>query len=195
VTFFLCGPIASGDCSTGGSNIGKVTLTGGTPNDGSATAQSANVNTAAGLGILAAGRYCFRAEWPGDATYPTALSHTNSTTECFAVKDTSSLTTAQVWVPNDTATVVTGSGGAAVGTVTFTLYSSSDCSGTAVTTFANRPVDQTTGVASTNNTSTYVASATISWRAQFIPTDSNAIAGSSSRCEASGLTINNNVGP
>src|SRR5262249_12309088 len=112
VTFFLCGPIASGDCSTGGSNIRTGALNGcATRNDRLATATSPDVNTAASA--LAAGRYCFRAEWPGDAKYPTPLSHTDSTNECFAVKDTSSVVTAQNWVPNDVATVSTGSGGAA----------------------------------------------------------------------------------
>src|SRR5262249_36579910 len=68
VTFFMCGPIASGSCNTGGTNIGTGTLSGSAA---TASANSPDVNTAANP--LSAGRYCFRAEWPGDANYPAAL--------------------------------------------------------------------------------------------------------------------------
>jgi hypothetical protein len=187
VTFFLCGPIATGDCSSGGTNIGTGLLAGGAnTTDGVATAQSPDVNTAASN--LASGRYCFRAEWPGDANY-SAISHTDSTLECFAVKDTSSLTTTQNWLPNDSASVTTGSGNAASGSVTFTLYASANCTGTVLGTFAN--IQVANGTASTNNTTTYISSTTISWRAVFTPSDPNAVGGSSSSCETSTLTITN----
>ena len=152
------------------------------------------VNTSAAK--LAAGFYCFRAEWPGDANYPTALKFTNQTDECFRVKDTSATTTAQNWLPNDSAHVTTASGNAASGTVTFTLYDNGTCTGNVLATFADRAVDGS-GNASTNNTTTYVAvspGATISWRATFNPTDPNAITGSSSHCEQSVLTINDDTG-
>ena len=103
------GPSASNpDCSTGGTNIGTGALGDAgeptpTPNDGMSHADSPDVNTSAAK--LAAGFYCFRAEWPGDANYPTPLKFTNQTDECFRVKDTSTTTTAQDWLPNDTATV------------------------------------------------------------------------------------------
>jgi hypothetical protein len=84
VTFFLCGPIATGACTSGGTNIGTGTLNGsGT----TATAASPDVNTAASP--LTAGRYCFRAEWPGDTNYPAALAEfggANGTNECFTVQ-------------------------------------------------------------------------------------------------------------
>ena len=200
VTFFLCGPSASNpDCSTGGTNIGTGALGDAgeptpTPNDGMSHADSPDVNTSAAK--LAAGFYCFRAEWPGDANYPTALKLTNQTDECFRVKDTSATTTAQNWLPNDSAHVTTASGNAASGTVTFTLYDNGTCTGNVLATFADRAVDGS-GNASTNNTTTYVAvspGATISWRATFNPTDPNAITGSSSHCEQSILTINDDTG-
>jgi hypothetical protein len=194
VTFFLCGPIASGDCSTGGTNIGTGTLNGGVnTTDGIATATSPDVNTS--TSPLAAGRYCFRAEWPGDSNYGPA-SHTDATVECFAVKDTSAISTTQNWLPNDSAHVTTGSGAGASGTVTFTLYGTANCTGTAITTFANRPVDGS-GNASTNNTTFAIAVSpgeTISWRATFTPTDANAVNGSTSHCETSTVTINNDIG-
>jgi len=189
VTFFLCGPIATGDCSTNGTNIGTGTLAnqpGGTTTDGIAVATSPDVNTAASP--LAAGRYCFRAEWPGDSNYA-GTSHTDSTSECFSVKDTSATTTAQNWLPNDTASVTTGSGTAASGTVVFTLYDSANCTGGVLGTFTD-----TSAPYATNNTTTYTANKTISWRAVFTPTDPNAVTGSTSHCETSTVTINNDIG-
>jgi hypothetical protein len=156
VTFFLCGPIAAGtDCSTDGTEIGVGTLVGG-PNttDGIATATSPEVNTPTSVtGNLAPGHYCFRAEWPGDSNY-SGTSHTDATFECFDVQGTSTLATAQNWLPNDTATITGDSN--LNGTVTFTLYTGTDCdvSGTAVpgqvytTTFTDEPSPAT---ASTTN--------------------------------------------
>jgi hypothetical protein len=188
VTFFLCGPIATGDCSTGGTNVGTGTLVGGAnTTDGIATATSPDVNTAASP--LAPGRYCFRAEWPGDSNYPTPLSETNGTTECFTVKDVSAVTTAQNWLPNDSATVTTQGGTPVSGTVEFTLYSSADCTGTVLGTFTDSSAPFTT-----NNTTVFTSNTTISWRAVFTPSDPNAVTGSTSHCETSTVTINNDIG-
>ena len=126
VTFFLCSNVAAGgSCATGGTNIGTGTLVGNSA--GTSTAISPAVNTIASP--LSPGHYCFRAEWPGDTNYTTPLSHTNSTTECFDVKDTSSTTTAQRWTPNDTASVTTAGGTAVSGSVAFTLYDSGELHG------------------------------------------------------------------
>jgi hypothetical protein len=165
VTFFLCGPIATGDCSTGGTNVGTGNLqnqTGGTTTDGIATATSPNVNTAAAP--LAPGRYCFRAEWPGDTNYPADLSHTNSTTECFTVRQPTSVDTVQRWIPQDTATVNPAS---VTGTVTFTLYSTTDCTGTPLDTFTDSSAPY-----ATNNT-TIIDDTTVSWRASFDATNAD----------------------
>jgi hypothetical protein len=192
VTFFLCGPIATGDCSTGGLNIGTATLDGGSnTTDGTATATSPTVNDSTqtgNRGPLTPGRYCFRAEWPGDSNYP-GTSHTDSTDECFAVKDTSTITTNQNWLPNDSAIVSTAGGTTVSGTVVFTLYGSANCTGTVLGTFTD-----TTAPFATDNTTVYTASTTISWRAVFTPSDPNAVAGSTARCETSTLTINNDIG-
>jgi hypothetical protein len=187
VTFFLCGPIASGDCSTGGTNVGTGALNGGAnTTDGIATATSPDVNTAASAtGVLSPGRYCFRAEWPGDSNY-SGVSHTDSTSECFTVRDTSSITTAQRWLPNDSATVTTAGGTTVSGTVDFTLYDSGDCTGTVLGTFSD-----TSAPFTTDNTTVFTSSTTVSWKAVFTPSDPNAVVGSTSGCEVSVLTITN----
>jgi hypothetical protein len=102
VTFFLCGPISggSGSCSSGGTNIGTGTLSG---SGATASATSTDVNTSASP--LTPGFYCFRAEWPGDTNYPTALTEfggTSGTNECFTV---------QVIPTTTTTTPSVGSGG------------------------------------------------------------------------------------
>jgi len=211
VTFFLCGPTSLAlppvACTTSGANIGTGTLDGGAATkDGEAVATSPNVNCAAdgtgcavGKNPLASGVYCFRAEWPGDALYKTPLSHTDDSLECFAVKDTSAASTAQNWLPNDTATVTLGGGGTPTGSVTFTLYNNGTCDTTnpldVLATFADRPVDAT-GKASTNNGSdpTKVVlvispGTTVSWLATFTPTDATGVQGSTATCEKSIVTI------
>jgi hypothetical protein len=129
VSFFLCGPAASkalAACTSGGADAGTNALDGGAnTTDGIASADSDDVNTAASP--LAPGFYCFRAEWPGDTTYPGALSFTNTTDECFEVTGSASLATAQRWLPNDTAHVTSQSGTTLAGTVTFTLYNDGNC--------------------------------------------------------------------
>ena len=187
VTFFLCsGVAAGGSCATGGTNLGTGTLVGNSA--GTSTAISPAVNTIANP--LSPGHYCFRAEWPGDTNYTTALSHTNSTTECFDVKDTSTTATAQRWTPNDTASVTTAGGTAVSGSVAFTLYDSGNCTGTVLYTETD-----TSAPFATTNTTQQTASRTVSWRAVFTPTDSNAVVGSTSRCETTTVTVNNDSGP
>jgi hypothetical protein len=132
------------------------------------------------------GRYCFRAEWPGDLNYTEKLSHTNDTTECFTVKDVSSIATAQKWLPQDTATVTNAGGTAVNGTVEFKLYETADCSGPAVLTFSDNAAPF-----ETTNTTYYTTTTSVSWRATFTPSDPNAVAGSTGTCEVSSLTITN----
>jgi hypothetical protein len=190
VTFFLCGPIAApAVCNTGGSQVGSpvglATVLPDPPiND--ASAQSADVNTAASP--LAPGRYCFRAEWPGDTNYTTPLKEFSGTTECFTVQDTSSISTAQKWLPQDSATVTLASGGTPAGTVVFSLYENGTCSGTAATTFSD-----STAPFETNNGTYRTTSTTISWSATFTPTDPGIVGSTTTQCERSDLTINDSA--
>jgi hypothetical protein len=130
VTFFLCGPIATGSCGSGGTNIGTGTLSG---SGSTASATSPDVNTSASP--LTPGRYCFRAEWPGDTNYPTALTHfggANGTNECFTIRTITTTTTTTPSVGSGGTTTfgssvtdhavvqaVTSGDGTPTGTVTF----------------------------------------------------------------------------
>jgi hypothetical protein len=130
VTFFLCGPIPTGSCSSGGTNIGTGSLSG---SGGIASANSPNVNTA--TSPLTPGRYCFRAEWPGDSNYLSSLTEfggATGTNECFTVQ-TIKTTTTTTPSPGSGGTTLFGSqvtdhavvqavtsgGGTPTGTVTF----------------------------------------------------------------------------
>jgi hypothetical protein len=197
VDFSLCfSATAYPDCSTGGTaaGTGKVLTDTSSPantHDGISGATSNSVNTT--TSPLATGFYCFRAV-ATLTNYSSPGAFTNTTTECFRVSDTTSITTSQKWLPQDTATIATGSGAAVpAGTVVFSLYLNGTCAGTAATTFTDS--DGTDGYA-TNNTTYQTASTTISWSATFTPTDPTNISGSTTtRCETSVLTITNNSGP
>jgi len=325
VTFFLCGPIATGSCD-GTTNVGTNIGTG--PLSGSGAAASANspdVNTS--LSPLAAGRYCFRATWPGDTNYPgnltefggstgfnecftvrtiptgtvttpsvgtttfgssvtdhavvsatmsgdgtptgtitfyicnpsqvqlplnagtcatdgtlvsstTALAGPGSTQshadsdpvlanitgtwcfravytpggtnggnytgssdatsgECFTVTDTTGSTSAQNWLPNDTATVAATNGAPLNGMLSAQLYTGGDCdlTGTAVSGQGyNKTLTNATSLAdrtllTSNTTYTVTTSTSVSWLVTFASTDSNV--SSSRHCEVTSLTITN----
>jgi len=217
VTFFLCGPSASANptCTSGGNTFTNNTgLLGDsnrdgivddtTPNDGIAAAVSGDVNTSTSK--LAPGFYCFRATWPGDTTYPPPPSGTftnpDNTGECFRVQDTSSMTTAQNWLPNDSATITSANGTALNGTVDFTLYDGTltNCTPGAATVLYTEPtITLTANTASpatvhTNNTDTKITVAsnrTVTWRVVFTSSDSGVASPTSATCETTNLTIAN----
>jgi hypothetical protein len=188
VTFFLCGPGVT-NCNTGGTQVGNAVPLGACtpPAAGHACATSGDVRslvTAGGVGM-----YCFRGVYdPGnDPNYQASAGvFDGSSTECFTVTAVASTTTTQKWLPQDSAHVTASGGATVAGTVTFKLYESTDCSGTAVQTFADIPVDSS-GNATTNNATYYVdTNIQISWRATF--TSSNSVgSGNPSPCERSDI--------
>ena len=87
VKFFLCGPLAlnsTSNCQTGGVQIGTP-LTGETVT-GTAGAASVNSDEAT---LTSAGRYCWRAEYSGDASVgipaETEPENATDTAECFSI--------------------------------------------------------------------------------------------------------------
>jgi hypothetical protein len=139
VEFWLCGPSelttggttnADGVCEPdNGTQVGAVkTVAESTP--GTATAESDDAQSL----ITGLGKYCFRATFTAAADDPAYAGQTadtgNPADECFTVTGTAGLSTAQNWLPNDTATI-TGPG-ALSGTATFTLYDNGTCDGNVV---------------------------------------------------------------
>ena len=101
VTFFVCGPSASGACSSGGTQVGSPVAVTTSANGGTATSTAFQV----GVTAAAAGTYCWRAEYtPDSASQYLAGSHTNLTTECFKVDEA----TIQITKTADAASVSAG---------------------------------------------------------------------------------------
>jgi len=109
VKFYMCSPSQltpanTGVCTAGsGTQVGAaagVPLVNAAPPAGKATAQSSTVAP------TTPGRYCFRAEWPGDSNYIGSFADAANTAECFTVR---TIATATVTTPSD------GSGNALVG--------------------------------------------------------------------------------
>ncbi len=116
--------------------------------------------------------------------------------ENVTVTDTTNVTTAQDWLPNDTATISSAGGSPLSGTVTFTLYNNGTCNTTnpADVLYTNQQTltnATSPQVLHTSNTTVKVsASAIVSWRVTFSSTGGN-VAGSTSNCETTTLTISN----
>ena len=190
VNFYLC-KIEAGTCD-GTNNVG--TAVAGNPkalvSDGDAATFTAIAYSNA-VTPTQVGRYCFRAEYLGSTVYNG--SSDSATTECFAVSTTSSASSEQKWLPNDSASI--SSSGPLQGSLTITLYTTANCTGNAVTgqsytTTLNDTSAPYSGTLNTDNQTYFVTSAsvskTISWKTVF--TSTNAYVGSSERCETSTFT-------
>jgi hypothetical protein len=200
MSFFICSPtqLTNGVCSSGGTEVNgsgagalnppvAVTAVAGDPTALSEATSSAFTPDAVGT-------WCWRGEYSGDDQYPPSSDASDG--ECFDVTDIASTTTAQSWLPQDTATITSAGGSTIAGTVDFSLYESADCSGTAVQTFPDRPVTLVGGnfVASTNNATYYTTATTISWRATFESTNTVG-SGDPSHCETMTVSVlNNDIG-
>ena len=187
VNFFVCNPteVASngGTCSTGGTAAGSnKPLTAGVNNTSTADSDAVLANVV--------GTWCFRAVYvPNTANY--TGSSDASTGECFTVKDSTSGTSAQNWLPNDSATFTSTGGSALKGSVSFTLYDSADCTGTVLRTAETFAIDEASPVTrSTTNTTVLVStSKTVSWKTEF--TSDNPLVDGSTHCEKTQLVITN----
>jgi hypothetical protein len=157
--------------------------------------------TAVSLTATAVGTYTFVAKYDSGSVNTNSIGESacpdTTGTETVTVTDTTGVTTAQNWLPNDSATITSTGGSALNGSVVFTLYNNGTC--TAGTNNANvlytEPSQTVTGASPqtrvTHNTLVLVsASATVSWRAVYTSNDAN-VGGSSSTCETTQLIINN----
>jgi hypothetical protein len=121
--------------------------------------------------------------WNGDCSDP------DETVVVLAVS--SSLTSAQSFIPNDSATVTAPAGGNLAGSVTFDVFESSDCSGTAIytqTVAVSGPSPQTV---STTNTTVSTTAANVSWRLSYDSTNPAQKDIPATCLEKSTLTIDN----
>lgn len=183
VAFAVCGPAESGLCTSGGTSLGVKALVGdGNPATFTASASSDDFTP------TLPGRYCFRAEYGGNTPY--LGSSDSSSTECFIVKDTTSTTSAQTWLPNDSAHVALSGGGAASGSMKFELKSGT-CAAPGSTLYTQTVSLDGSGNAATSNSSISVsATSNVIWVNTFTPSDPSRVVGST-HCESTSLTIVN----
>jgi hypothetical protein len=202
-------PETSANCSSGAGDVcGIVNAANGTPTEWSFTDKSGNdtylqgefyeggINLAAFPGLSAECFASFAAETRA-STSPTATLKDFIVGEFQACEST--ITTAQTWVPNDSASVDGGGASSFTGDITFTLYDNLTCDGTVLYTETAADVSGTSSTpatASTNNDGvpanggyTALATGDFSWGVTF---DSNTTGvGDSSSCETSSLTVTN----
>jgi hypothetical protein len=196
ITFSLYGP----DDATCGTAIATRTLT--VSGDGYYTASAG-----AGTGSLTPtlpGTYRWVASYSGN------LPNTQSVSgKCNDLNEASllvtlqpSLSTAQSWVPNDSATVSVASGGGSLaGSIRFRLYSNATCTASDTTLYdksftigsaGELSSDGLSWTVSTDNTTAYGASGTFSWLVQYTSTNAgHTNVTSACNVENSTLTVNN----
>ncbi len=123
ITFSLYGPSDTGCGSLVQGSTQVVTVNGNGPYNASFTP-------------TAPGNYHWVAVYSGDEPNTTGVTHnadcTDGAEDVTVTTVASSMTTEQRWVPRDSATISAPAGGNLAGTVSFELYASSDCSGTAI---------------------------------------------------------------
>jgi hypothetical protein len=164
ITFTLLGP---NDCSTVAFTSTAVPVSGNSP----------PAYGPVSFTPTAIGTYHWKAVYTPATGDPNNGSSTHNadcsdTTEDVTVTSVaSSMTSAQSFIPNDSATVSAPQGGNLAGSVHFQAYESSDCSGSAI-------VDQTKTVAgaspqtvSTTNTTVSTTAASISWKVTYTSTN------------------------
>jgi hypothetical protein len=83
----------------------------------------------------------------------------------------SSMTSQQSFIPNDKATVAASLGGNLAGSVTFEVFESSDCSGTAIYTQTVPVSGASPQTVSTTNTTVSTTAANVSWRLTYTSTN------------------------
>jgi hypothetical protein len=114
------------------------------------------------------GTYHWAASYSGDPPNTNATSHNNDCSDAdedVVVRQVpSSMTSAQSFIPNDSATVSAPAGGNLNGSVKFELFESSDCSGPAIYTQDVNVSGANPKTVSTNNTTVSTTAANVSWR-------------------------------
>ena len=194
IAFYVCDPSQltpanTGVCAAGtGSLVSTETAAAvAASNPPQSDATSDNVT------LTVVGKWCFRAAYTSTNANYLNSADAGSEGECLTVKDTTSGTSEQDWLPNDSATFTSLGGTALNGTVTFSLHSGLTCAGTAIagTTEQFTLTDEASPAtrSTTNSTVLVKVSQDVSWLVVFASSDP--LVGGSQKCETTSLTIDN----
>jgi hypothetical protein len=123
------------------------------------------------------------------STFNGDCSDTNETVVVTSVP--SSLTSAQSFIPNDSATVSASQGGDLAGSVEFKAYESNDCSGTAILTETKTVAGASPETVSTTNTTVSTIAANVSWKVTYTSTNPAQQSIPATCLEKTALTIDN----
>ncbi len=208
------GPGGTINATNGAPAGGSITWTAFGPNDCTTTAMASTSRTVSGDGTYpklgqtavsfsatAVGTYTFVVSYDGNSPntngVPASACPDTTGTEAVTATDSTSLTTAQDWLPNDSTTITSAGGSALNGSVVFKLYNNGTCSPGAndANVLYTEPSQTISGAspqsAHTNNSSVKVsATATVSWRAVYT-SNAPGVPGNQSSCETTALTITN----
>jgi hypothetical protein len=196
VAFSICSPsdlsqANETSCVTGGSAVGNpVQTTDLGTNPATASADSSPFK------VSQLGTWCFRAVYNPTGTAANNYIGSSDTTsgECFIVKDTTTSTSAQSWVPNDTASASSVNGAPLNGTLTVQLYTGTGCTaGNQVSGHVYQKMvtgNTTLTTVSLTTTNSDVFNSDVSWLVTFSSSDPN-VSSPPSQCESSSLTVNN----
>ena len=191
VTFYVCDPsqtsgAAGSEVCAAGTQVGSPVTATAIPLSNPPQSEA----TSAAISANKTGVWCFRAVYTPDTTF--YLGSGDATHgECFLVTDSTSSTTAQKWLPNDSGTVTSG-GSPLNGNASLTLYSDGTCGadgGTALYTTSQSINGGTTATINSNNTTVFTSNATVSWKFVYTSNDPNVTG--TSHCEVSTLTVQN----
>ena len=144
-----------------------------------------------------AGNYHWVASYSGTRTNNTAVTHnaacTDTNEDVTVTTVASSISTAQNWLPNDSATVSAPAGGNLAGTVKFRLFDNATCAGGAPIYSEDKAVSGPSAqtVSTSNTTVKATATNTYSWSVEYDSTNAAQRDIPASCHETSALTITN----
>jgi hypothetical protein len=196
VNFFICNPSQTSGTAgnetcptTTGTAVGTtVTVSSIAGSDPPLSQATSSAITANQLGV-----WCFRATYTPNTGNYTGSSDGNHN-ECFTVGDTTSYTSAQTWVPNDSVTISSANGAPVAGSLSIALLkgANSTCT-TGTVVYSTSATVSSAGTFNTNNT-TYAVDAsksdTFRWQVAFTPSNSN-LTGFSDCKEVTTITVSN----
>ncbi len=144
----------------------------------------------------APGTYHWAASYSGNLPNTNATSHntdcTDTNEDVVVVSVPSSMTTAQSFIPNDSATVSAPSGGNLAGSVKFEAFESANCSGSSIYNQDVPVSGASPQTVATTNTTVSTTAAAVSWRVTYTSTNPGQKSIPATCLEHSTLTISNN---
>jgi hypothetical protein len=161
--------------TAGGPAGGSITFTAYGPDDCTTVAFTSTAQPVSGDGTYGPvsftptepGTYHWVATYTGDPPNTNGTSHNTACTDAnedvVVTSVASSMTSAQSFIPNDSATVSAPAGGDLAGSVSFALYESSDCSGAVIYSVTVPVSGSSSQTVSTSNTATSTTAANVSW--------------------------------